>query len=383
MSNQATADLDDSGAFSADLADAGTVDHGSGWEGHESDPGSAHNPGPTHDAPASDGSGRRDGADVQDEIDSREAYLAHLESLDLDAIPLEADHFDAPEASEPAPEPTAEDDHIRSPQFRLRPRTPLGERVFALMKADPELDEESAFDLARASLGMAPRPSGEPAPDSEEFDEGEESDPVSESVSDLQARIRELRHDLIAKRRDYDMDGIADLEEQILAIEDQIPVAQEREAERSRLEAEQETAWDRAASASWHSAVADYPQAADPNSAFASRMREIDEAWSEAGDARYGDPAKAEVIARIVAKELGVRPGAAVTRPNSNGRSLPAPASSRTSVPSPRPGPAAVMPASGSARTAADTPTDIEVAIQRAATPEDYERLRDRVLARL
>jgi hypothetical protein len=40
-----------------------------------------------------------------------------------------------------------------------------------------------------------------------------------------------------------------------------------------------------------------------------------------------------------------------------------------------------MAPASGSARTAADTPTQLEVDIQRAQTPEDYERLRERVLA--
>jgi hypothetical protein len=175
------------------------------------------------------------------------------------------------------------------------------------------------------------------------------------------------------------MEEIAQIEEQILNLETRLPEVEAREAERARLAQEQDAAWDRAAAAAWENVKVEYPQALDPNSTFATRMREIDEAWQEAGDARFDDAAKVEVIARIVAKELGARPASARPVAKPNGRTLPVPASSRTSSTPSRPASPVVVPASGSARTAGGS-TEFGEALAKVSTPEAYERLRDRLL---
>lgn len=380
--NQANADHTDIPDDAVGLANAG-LGAGGAWEGRESDPGSAN---PNWDESADGfptaGPGREDEADGLDEISQIEAYRATIQDLDLDAMPIDAtaappeeDATEAPAAEdEPAPD---EPEEGRAPQYRIRPRSRVGQKAFELMKGDPYLAEEDAFAMARQELGLDPQDIPDPEVDAEPQAEAD-----GETVEAVESRIRELRRQVIGAKREYDVDREAELEEEILALEEQLPEIRLREEVRRRQESEADEAWNRASAASWEAVQADFPQAADPNSSFATRMLEIDEAWMEAGDARFDNPDKARVIAAIVAKEQGVRPGpvAPASRVPA-GRSLPSPASSRPSAPASRPGPVVVMPASGASRTAADTPTTLEVALARAQTPEDYEALRDRILA--
>jgi hypothetical protein len=393
MSNQASADLDETPHHGLGQAEAGADTAAGEWEGRESDPSSATPPAYAADDPSSAGPGRETGADEQDDMDAMDdmdAYWASVEALDLDNLPPDEEEIPAAATAaeqDPAAAAEEQDDEDedatatadgKPPQFRFRPRTDLESRTFALMKADKSLDLEGAMALARASLGLAA-----PADGSQDADEAAADDEAPEAdygVEQIEARIRELRREALAAKREYDADREADIEEQMLALEEQLPAAREREAGRLRLEAEAESAWEQTAQASWEAAQADYPQAADRNSAFAIRMREIDEAWEEAGDPRFDNADKARVISAIVAKELGVRAASAAPAVP-KGRSLPAPASSRPSPFVSRPGPAAVRPASGSARTAADAPSQIDLALNRVDSLEAYEALLPQILA--
>lgn len=385
MSNQAIADSDgDSDSF-AGQADAGPGDNGS-WEGRASEPGSAtpHTPGPTADGTPSAGSGREAAADVLDEITDRDSYLTLLDSINLDELPLDATADSplpvAPDSGPAATAPDSDEDFDaddgdnRPKQFRLRPTSDLDARVFALMKSDPSMGLETAMDLARASLGLPARGQDDPEPEAMPEDDPESLLPPSADA--IEEQIRDLRRQKIAAKKDYDVDREAELEEQLLALEEQLPLVRERD----RLAYEADAAFNQAQQAAWSHVVAAYPQADDETGAFAMLMLKVDDDLRASGDPLYDDPNKALAIADHVAGLLQVARVPAQPAP-ARGRSLPAPASSRPSVPAARPGPAAMSPASGSARTAADSPTQLEVDIARADTPEAYERLKERVLA--
>jgi hypothetical protein len=383
MSNQASADLENAPLYDGGQADAGQ-DHGGDWEGRASDPSSANTDQHAEyaDEPSSAGSGREARADEQDDITSNvtalEDYWATVDKLDLDNMPLDVEETapteeEEPVATEQEEEEEPEEAPGKAPQFRLRPKSDLESRTFALMKADPGLDLEAAMGLARASLGLA-APAAEP---SDVSDPSDPSDGTTETVADIETQIREQRLAVIAATEAYDLDQVAAAQRALIDLEGRLPEARQREAEQIRAAEDRENSWKDEASATWTAAAKDYPDLNDLDSPFAQRVVEIDEAWEDAGDPRWAKADKARLIANIVAKELGVKPAGSVTptNPPLKGRTLPAPASSRPSAPATRPGPTAVRPASGSARTAADTPSALEAALSKAETLEDYEAL--------
>lgn len=390
MSHQAHADLESDPDFDQGQADAGAG--GSGvLAGRESEPSSAtpHEHGPNADGDPSAGSGRAAGADVLEEMSERDRYLAMLDSVDIDSLPDEDPGPSAPAAEEvnpparpAAPDPDADDDPEdgRPKQYRLRPKSALDARTFALMKADPDLELEDAIDLARASLKMPPRTASTDTP--ADPDPADTPEDTAESAASIEARIKELRQAKLDAKKAYDVDKEVEIEEALLALEEELPAARQREAERTRLTADADEAFNAAQQAAWAEVIAKYPEADDENGAFAMLMLKLDDDLAASQDPLFDDPNKAVALADRVAKLLNVsgsRPAAPAAP--ARGRSLPAPASSRTSAPATRPGPAVMSPASGSARTAADSPTQLEVDIARVSTPEQYEAVKARVLA--
>lgn len=330
------------------------------------------------------------GESLQDEFNVDDDPLAAIEAYrsqvaaftgEPDSGTVEADA--APDVSQPREE-TAEaidtdPEPIHATQFRLRPRTPLGEKAFALMKADPYLQEEEAFARAREEMGQAP------AAESANQATEEAGTETAQTVEAIHRQIRELRRQGIAAKREFDAEAEAEIEEQILDLEDRLPEIEAAERARLQADREAEAAWLRTAEATGKSVAARFPEAADTKSPFAQRMAAIDEAWEEAGDARFYDPRKAQIIAEIVAKELGRNPA---TAPQ-GGRVLPAPRSHSTS-PSANPGSAparglvpALGPASGAART--NTPASQQSQVMRQieglTDPEDYLRLKEQLLS--
>ncbi len=337
---------------------------------------------PPDDAFADFGPGRDGDSDARDDVTSLEAYQAARDAL-LSGAPVApspsdqldpVDDWDAdPSETAQAPAPAEHEGEDTVRQYRFRPRSPVDQRAFDLMKADKYLTAEAAIDQARAEL----RPSAPDETDSyeESYDDptGLEAEP--DTVEAIRAQIRALRREAIAAKRLYDADSESDIEEQILNLEEQLPVVEARQRELARQESEAANAWQTQAIQSAERVKARFPQAADPNSRFAQRMAEIDDAWEGMGDARFDDPNKAELIAELVAKEAGVTP----RQPAAPGRTLPT--TSRPSASPSRPGPMAVLaPASGSARTSDASAPRIERVIASVNDQESYERLKEQLL---
>lgn len=267
-------------------------------------------------------------------------------------------------------------EETRSTQFRLRPRSAIGEKAFALMAADHYLTEEDAFAKAREELGMAQEPAA--AEVQAQADATATEIPSDQTVASIQQQIRDLRREGIAAKREFDADKEADIEEQILNLEEQLPVIAEAERTRQASDQEAEAAWLRAAEETAKSVAIQFPEAADPSSPFAIRMNEIDLEWEENGDRRWDDPRKADIIAKKVARELGRTPATAP----SGGRALPAPRSSSPST-SVNPGsPPALVPASGAARTTspASRQSLMTAQIDAVDDPDEYLRLKEQLL---
>lgn len=304
--------------------------------------------------------------------------------------PAETVASEAPAPVETPPiEPPETDD--RAPQYRLRPRTRDDQRAFDLMKADPLLSLEEALAKVKGTAAAPPtaQPEAAPAPESQE------EAPPAQTVDDLRQEIFALRREEIEARKDYDADKEAEIATRILELEMMIPEVQAAEASRAAAEQLAEQQWVQHARAVSAEVNRDYPEAADPNSAFARRMQEIDDIWADIGDPRYNDPAKARVIADLVAREQGYR-----AQPQGNSSPIQQPSSSAIPAPpaaaapavsgpapvqptasTPRPPVPPLGPASGAARTqpAPALQQRIADAISAADTPEALDALTERL----
>jgi hypothetical protein len=396
--SQADADLDTIGWDDPGQADAGAEVVSSATEARASEVSSEHNAVPDDDAIFAVDPGRAgdsveqdddeaalaqyyaDMAEVveagptPDELQPRESAIDWGEEVaEVPATPgAEVDPF--AELVEPAPTADDSDGPGKDPQFRLRPRSELDKLAFGFMKVDPTLELADAVAMAQQRLGVAP---AAPAAGEDHVTSEDQPSTVT-SVAELQKQIKALRIQRNEAHAQYDTATAADLDNQMLALEEQIPFIQAREAEEAAQRDAEDQAWTDAARQHIALVHRAFPTAADPNSAFATRMREIDEAWGEANDERFDDPAKAVTIAKIVSRELGVRP---VTAGKPAGPTLPATASSRSTQQAPaRPGSIATFaPISGAARTTSD-PTEatrIERAIEQVRDVDEYVALRD------
>lgn len=73
-------------------------------------------------------------------------------------------------------------------------------------------------------------------------------------------------------------------------------------------EATEDARWMAIARECAQAVIAEFPLAADKESAFTLRMNAIDDQWEAAGDERWNDPRKALTIAVMVSRELNIKP---------------------------------------------------------------------------
>lgn len=265
-------------------------------------------------------------------------------------------------------------DHTPRKQMRLRPRSDLGEKVFSLMKADHSLKEEDAFVQAMEELGLTPKFARDPEamPGDYREDEGEETsrDDTSDrdefsSSTDVEARIELLREEgLKALEEEYDNVAFAQAQREIRRLE---------QVQLQLISYEQEKAaeWERASEASQRLVATKYPEVLKPDSTVARRMMDIDEAWADAGDDRYFDPRKPELIMGILEKELGL----SAKQPAGASRT-PAPRSTHPAA-SAMP----ISPARGGARTSSQTGSEtFRQKLEGIKTTDDYERVSQELL---
>lgn len=193
--------------------------------------------------------------------------------------------------------------------------------------------------------------------------------PVEEEFSPFRSQSDILEEIFTIKRQkaemikgDFDTDAIAAFELR------EIELLQEKD-ESARMEGRVMDAF----RASEDRVRAENPEYDAFNSIFATRCREIDESWVEAGDRRASNPKKPEIIAAIVRKELGQNPR------------KPAPKQTQVLTAGASPARRTLAldaPASGAARTSHTPARSLTSVIKSANTPEKYEALKAKFLGR-
>ena len=263
----------------------------------------------------------------------------------------------------------------RQKAVRIRPFDDKEREYFELRRRYPDRKPEDLLKF----VGLMP---DQATADSSTGEQGEaepqaqsEPEPIPRDEAEVMAEFRQLKSqkaDIL--KGDFDTDMIADLEmREVELLEEMSASRTYQSGEKDRQEAilsEFRQSEDRVREAN--------PEYDSFNSKFATRMRQIDEAWSEAGDKRANDPTKPEAIAKIVRKEFGLK------NPDDDGFEVEGAVRQprvATAGPSPaRKKRAAVAPASGAARTHKPQQQSVSKLIQSATTPDSYEELKAKLL---
>jgi len=262
------------------------------------------------------------------------------------------------------PETETEAAPKRQRQFRFRPKNELETRAFEIFKQEKGIEMVDALERARAE--MAPKP-----------EEGEDTDseapkptPFPKTVSDTEAKIKELR----AERRkamvdEVDFEKAADLDDQIDDLRDHLTTLErfaeaEAENQESQVEIRIREAQERA--------VQEYPDVQSAESELSRRMVEIDNYLGESGNPLFNDPDKFYKVAQMAANDLSISPviPGSTAKPASSGKK------SASSVP-PKRQASPVQPASGKARTQPQVnnpEAQVTAKVDSIKTELDYEQ---------
>lgn len=304
--------------------------------------------------------------------------------------PEQEESEQAPEAIESAavegdldqPEENSDGDD-KSPQYRIRPRSERGKLQLQYLKQNPTMTEDVAWELAGRDIGAddsaPPQAAAKTAPAPET-----ETRPEPIDLSKFDQELESLQQEQATAIDDYEPEKAKEVGEKIAAL-----YRERAEAEVQNRILETETSKRQEADimaqfeASEAATVAAYPQAADPNSAFARRMQEIDNAWESLDDPRFYNASKPAIIASMVASELNVAPRAAQAQSATPDQAQmnppqtstePTPQAKRQAAPPPP-----MHPASSSTRaqSATSAPT-LDQELDSVSTIEELEKFRDR-----
>lgn len=285
------------------------------------------------------------------------------------------------EEPEQDPEPTIEAENETEPvekkakQHRYRPRTPDEERAFELMREDryQTLNFTEAVQKAveeREALAAKDNP---PEPEQPNLDNEIPEEYRSLTAEELGKQIIELRKEAIREGKEsYDIEKFFEAEEKIIAME-----SVKRTLEHQEYLADQQF------ENSKQEVVNKYPVAKDSESPFAKRMADVYDAWVNMGDPRANRGDVPELIADLVAKELGVSPHSEQEpAPESPKREISATAPRPQSQVPPRKTQAAkpIAPASGGNRTQNPQPLAADV-LNGIQTADEWESYKEAYLA--
>jgi hypothetical protein len=288
-----------------------------------------------------------------------------IENLPPEDVKPSAKEEEAPEkveSVEKESEPEEEEEPVvgkKSPQFRLRPGNEIDTLTLQIQSRNPDLTLSECMERAKAKLAPAEEAS---AKESGEKPASAESS-LPKTVAEFEAREDELTRLKLEARRDFDNDKEEKYELELIALRRNASKIQANE--RAALQSA-EAEFDAAFEASTAEAVELYKDAGVPNSAFANRMREIDQELKATGNDLYYDPAKTLKIAQMVGNEMAIAPrrkAPASTSPSPTAKASPpppmAPGSARTST----------QPAESQRKA------EIERMVNAIQTPEDIEDL--------
>ena len=277
--------------------------------------------------------------------------------------------------------PTEEADTEKEPPNRIRIGR-LSERDRAMMASATELAAAEGIDFEKAWARITGKPATQ-APATETTDEAAKLRTRAEIQAEIVARKAEKKQ----AATDLDTGKMYEADEAIEALRTELGDVDfaEYQAEENRKASEQ-AKFTGTVSDSKTKAVANWPEAGDEKSAFSKRMVELADDLEKDPDpglsALVYDADAPFVIARMVAKELGILPKhlrkeAAPASPNgatkpstSTAATKPAPVNQRAVG---RPAQPAAAPASGAARTTQEGSKADPLGLDNIHNPYQYE----------
>lgn len=304
---------------------------------------------PVQEAPPAPPAGETPAAEAAPAAEAPEGETAPEETA---AAEGEAATTETP-ASETEAAPTGDDgdegDGPVSPSTakKLRLRLPendqVGRLAAALLQRNRDWTLGEAYAAAQKQLGV--KPEQQQAAETPKADPAKPALPTSiEAVDQAIENFEAEREKALTELR---FEDVAKIDRQIRT-HDRHRLNLEREAERT--EAKRAAEYSKAFEASDAKAVELYPQAADPESPFGQRMREIESEMETLGDPLFNSPDKPLKIAQMVAAEMNIAPRRKGTPV------APAKAAAPATAPTPAK-PKQVLPSGGSRTAPAPNPT--------------------------
>ncbi len=221
-----------------------------------------------------------------------------------------------PEGEKPPETPPEEDDDepegdevrpVEAKKARITPRDDdeVGRLAIAFQRRNRDWTLEQSMEAARKKLGKDQPPANQPASDP---DKPATLEATNARLVELRAERRKAGTELQFEKSDEITTKIEDL----LGHRNNLERAGEREQQQAAA------TYERAFAASDAKATELYPDAGNPESAFAKRMMEIEQDLETMRDPLFGSPDKPLRIAQMVAAELNIAPkrkGATAARP--------------------------------------------------------------------
>jgi hypothetical protein len=256
------------------------------------------------------------------------AYQAGLESLDLANIPGDApeevqeeqeevaDGNETPEvAEEVANEESLEEDAPEeeeapaSNRFRIRAKDAVEAEALALRKRHPDLSLKECLAKAEVILGVEVA-----------SEDSQEVDPEVKTVASVIAEIDELRKLRASATAEMDFDTVTALTDKIDDLRDKRDELKVSEAQvKAVAETKSQQSFEAEYAKSEKMTVSHYPDSTNPESPMVKRMVELDTQMRDLGDPLYHSPEKPWILAKAVARELGIimtKPGSAPEKPS-------------------------------------------------------------------
>jgi len=205
--------------------------------------------------------------------------------------------------------------------------------------------------------------------------------PPGPTLDELRKQVADLRMERKAAMAESEFSKVAELDDRIESLRDEMEAARMLEREAQTRDAAQREEAHRgqiaAIEASKERALKAFPDLADPNTAITSKWQEVFERLSAAGDPIVTSPNAPEMVALLAAAELGKLPATAT--PAAPPAPAPAPAvAAPVAAPPTRP---TIQPAPGGTRSAGPSQAgQLEALLDKVDNLDDYEALKAKAL---
>lgn len=289
------------------------------------DPQTQQVPGPTGEG--EDELGKTKG--FQD-YDARKRAFLSAPTVQTPAPAPQAPPAEAPPTAQPLNDedefPSAPVPGQKIPAIKIRPVTPVDVQAMAAFKAAQRAGDTRSFvEYVQAHYPATGQASASPAegePASGDANPAPAADATPQSVSDVDARLKQLKQDRYKAMEEFDFTKAAEIEEQ----EEALRASRETLlVQQQQTQSEAERVWQEKESAALQKAAAMFPQSVKAGDPLNAKASEIYESWRASNDPRASLPEGSFYAYVDAAAELGIQPAAAGQRPVSQTPSSPPP----------------------------------------------------------